>query len=456
MFAANNRISNRGIRKLIIMNGIGISLLISNYFARYFDLLTGTTLLTLILCFSLFSSKLSIHYSDKLQGRFFIFKKSFHGIFISTFAILALLGQLQETILPGTNILFLLFAIYGTAFFISKQDIEVRSRFCELLFPFTVIPILITIAISYGSTDFSTLPDVFRQVALPNFAITFRNVRNLFLIALFSYIIICPWEYFPDLKKVHTNDNAITAVITKSLFTIYAICILQFVAMKLTYPIQPIFPIAISIIFYISTPLYYASPTKKCLRHTYHILIPALVFILLLIPPLLQTNHLYTYLAHLNFDALYKPGQPIIDAKELENRCFVLSVIISSEEEPSPYTFELTNLDYDTQKSSDYISVVKPEDYEQSGGRLLDFSHLQAIILTKESNWSTTQLLDFTNRYRIPDTTLIFHEKDFPKLYNQLIANISELHLGKVLTNLADNQDIRNQLMLRNLTNYDY
>ena len=466
MFAANNKISSRGIRKLILINELGVSLLFAIYFSGHFDLITGTLLLTFIFGCSYVSLKVGFRLLQKisqhrllqkpLHRRLLQAKVSIRAFILAIFVILALLELLHEQILPGTNAIFLLLVIFGTALCIGRQSIEVRSRFCELLYPFVLIPIIITIAYSYATMDYPGLVDILPDIAFPEYALTFRNVLKLFLTGFFSYIIVCPWEYLLVNEPFCKDPQRAQKTIEKTGWFLYGLCVLEFVAMKVAYPVEPIFPMIVSFIFYIATSLHYGMPAKKSASCTYCVAIPVFTTLLLLAPAILQSTHLYTYLSRLNFSDIHKPDTAIVDARELENRCFVLSLRISELEGELQYNCELANRNYDSTAPSDYVVLEDLESYMLAGGKPLDFSHIHAIVLENEVTLSIEELSVFAEEYRIPDTTLIFMQKDFPNLYASLVKQEGELHLGKVLDTIAKNQNVREELMLRNvLEGYD-
>lgn len=452
MFAANNKISSRGIRKLILVNELGVSLLFSIYFSKYFDLITGGFLLTFIFLCSYVSLKIAFRLQPKHPHHWLLQAKvSIRAFILAAFVILALLKLLREQILPGTSSMFLLAVIFMTALCISRQGIEVRSRFCELLYPFVLLPVLLTIAYSYVTMDYAGLPEIWSEVALPEYEFTFLNMLKLVLTGFLSYIIVCPWEYFLVCEPCFSDTDKAQKTIIKTGVFLYVLCLLEFVAMKLAYPVEPVFPMIISYIFYIATSLHYGTPAKKAVSYAYRLAIPAFVALLLLAPSMLQSTHLYTYLSRLDFAGIHQQASSIVDATELEERCFVLSLQISEKDGKVLYTCELANRTYDTDEPSDYVTLENLDSYALAGGKPLDFSHIYAIVLEDGVSMTFEELSALADQRRIPDTTLVYTEKDFPNTYASLKHQTDDISLGKVLYTLARNQNLEEELMLRNV-----
>ena len=141
MFSENNKLSNTGIRKLILSNSLGPIFLFSCYFTSVYDILTGIILITMIYLFSMLYLTLSFRLTDNhsLCSRLIKIKVIIKSFFIAVFLIRLLLRHIRENLLPGTNTIFVSFAIILTAYMIGRQSIEIRGRLCELLYLFISI-----------------------------------------------------------------------------------------------------------------------------------------------------------------------------------------------------------------------------------------------------------------------------------------------------------------------------
>lgn len=465
MFSENQKLSDNGIRKMIITEEIGLIFLFSTYFAEQLDILTGFGIFTAIFVFSLGylflvfrilkKQEQGFPCSAKLQ--FFIkWKTKIKGFLLTGFGVLMLIKYVHEQLLPGTHILFIGAMIYLCVFLIARKETEIRGRLCELLYPFVIVPILAVIVYEVFCIDYHNFFSTFLGNLLPEYDLTGRNFLKLFLTAFFSFLILSPWGYL--LSKTpffHQTEQAKKCFLKTSLF-LYLLCIIQFLISKLTYHVNPVLSVVISLIMYIATQLHYGLPGKKALSCGYTLAAFVFSSILLVLPATLSSSHLYTYLSRADFHRLYESKAKFIDARELENRSFVLSMVISEEQGTPLYLCELA--DYSAgagQLSSMYMKVTNLEDYPLAGGKPLDFSHIRAIVIDDSvENFTETDFYELTDQYRIPGTTLIFQKKDFPQTFDHLMAELEDIGLGEVLSTLAENQNIHKELMLRNLTSH--
>lgn len=432
MFSENNKLSNTGIRKLILSNSLGPIFLFSCYFTSVYDILTGIILISVIYLFSTLYLTLSFRLTDNhsLCSRLLKIKVVIKSFFIAVFLILLLLKHIRENLLPGTNTIFVSFAIILTAYMISRQSIEIRGRLCELLYLFILIPILIALIYEWCTIDYRNIGEILSASLLPTYPLTFSNLLKLFLTALFSFIVLSPWGYLLTAEPFfHDKKETLSCLRTVS-FWLYLFFLLQFLAASLTYQLSPVLSVVISLILSISTSLHCG------IRHV--------------------TPHFYTIAVFL-FTVIMLLGNSsdsrIVDGMELEDRSFVLSMIISSSEGELTFTCELADFSSDPETiSSEYVTLSDLNSYALAGGKPLDFSHIQAIVLEQSvDNLSDEQLYEMADSWLIPDKTLIFREKDFPETYKHLTTQLDHISLGEVLHTLAKNQELTNQLTLRSL-----
>lgn len=457
MFSENNKLSVNGIKKLILTEETGLVFLLSMYFAEKLDILTGFVLISAIFTCSCLYLNLVFHIYEKgtkegVLKKYIRIKSAAKAFLLLGFGALMLIKYVREFLLPNTNVIFSAAVIFLFAFFISRKEIEIRGRFCELFYIFVFIPVIISMIYELFCIDYHNFFTIISNVLLPQYDLNFRNFLKLFLIGLFSFLVLCPWGYlFLKEPFFHEAKEAKKSLLKVS-FLLYLLCLLQFLFSKLTYNINPVLSIVISLMMYIATQLHYGMPKQKFFPYIYTGCSFLFLIVLLMLPSFLETTHLYTYLSEMNFDKLYVSGSHIIDARELESRSFVISMIISEDESGILFTCELADYSEGTESiSSEYITVSHLESYPLSGGKYLDFSHIRAIVLDiSEESFSSDDLDSLADEYRIPGNTLIFREKDFPNTYAHLISQLDKLSLGEVLDTLAENQNIKKELMLRN------
>lgn len=457
MFSDNHKISDRGIQKLIVTEESGLIFLFSTYFSKQLDILTGFCIITMIFLLSLLYLLLIFHLLQKNAGatkfKLYLKIKSFLKAFLlAVFGILMLIKYVRDELLPGTHIIFITLVLLICTFLIATKNIEIRCRFCELLYIFILIPMLLVMAYELCCIDYKNFFSLFKNALFPSYSMSWIQFFKIFLTAFFSFLILSPFGYLLLEEPFFFHENSAKKCFLKTSFLLYMLCLLQFFISELTYDVQPVISIVISLMLYISTQLHYGMPIRETFSYVYAIAIFIFTVLMLILPSALASSHLYTYLSQINFETLYDSGDHIIDARELENRSFVLSMIISDENDHPLFTCELA--DYSNgagELSSEYITVTTLESYPLSGGKPFDFSHIKAIVLDCPVEcFSKEDLSTLTDTYRIPGKALIFKEKDFPDTYERLISQLDELQLGEVLDTLAKNQGIRKELMLRN------
>lgn len=454
MFSENNKLSTNGIKKLILTEEAGLVFLLSIYFAEKLDILTGFLVISLIfICSCLYLMLVFHEYEHPGKLKKYIQIKSFVKAFLLVgFGALMLIKYVHEFLLPGTNVILTALIIFICAFFISRKEIEIRGRFCELFYIFVCIPIVISMIYEVFCIDYHNFFTTFSNVLLPAYHLTMRNLLKLFLIVVFSFLILCPWGYLLMEEPFFHDKDAAKKCLYQTSLILYLLCIIQFFLSKLTYDINPVLSVAISLMMYISTALHYGMPKRKSLPYIYTGCSFLFLIILLMLPAALKSTHLYTYLSETDFDQLYVSGDNFIDARELENRSFVISMIISEDSSGSLFTCELADYSKGIEQiSSEYVTVSHLESYPLSGGKYMDFSHIRAIILDiPEETFSYDDLNCLAKDCRIPGNTLIFQKENFPDTYEHLISQLEEISLGEVLDTLAENQNIKKELMLRN------
>lgn len=450
MFSENNKLSVNGIAKLILTEETGLVFLLSMYFAEKMDIVTGICVITSIFAFSCLYLHIVFQVNQKpgKLKKFIKTKSAVKAFFLLSFGVLMLIKYVHELLLPGTNTIFITMIIFLCAFFISRKGIEIRGRFCELFYLFVLIPIILTMVYELFCIDYRNFFTTFSGVLLPVYDFTFRNLLKLFLTAFFSFFILCPWGHLlAEEPFFHDADIARKCLYKTSSF-LYALFLAQFLMSKLTYNTNPVLSIVISLMMYIATELHYGMPKRNYFPYIYTGISFVFTAVLLMLPSALQSSHLYTYLSEADFDKLYVSGDRIIDAKELESRSFVISMIISE----TTFTCELADYSNGAENiSSRYVTVTNLESYPLSGGKYMDFSHIRAIVLDiPVENFSDGELNALAEEYRIPGDTLVFQKKDFPDTYEHLISQLDTISLGEVLDTLAENQNISKELMLRN------
>lgn len=469
MFAANQKLSTTGLSKLFITETLGLSLIFAMYFADRLDIISGSIIFTGIFIFSCIYLKLIFHlitHSDEKKlskTRQYIRIKSFIKAFLFlTFSTLMLVKYVHEQILFHTNTLFITFLILLFALPISRAEIEVRGRLCELLYLFVLLPILGTIIYQFCTIDFQNISSLLSEKLLPDYSFRFLNILKLFLTTLISFLILCPWGYLLLEEPIfHLDENEASAKnpvkqsILRTSFFIYLITMAQFIISCLTYHVHPVLSIVISLMIYIATSLHYCTPKKR--KWQYTSIIAGFLFTgsLLLLPSALQHSSLFTFLSEINFDRLYDSSDRIIDAKELENRSFVLSVCISSENGELLYTCELA--DTQTEEiSSAYVTVSNLESFMMTGGKPFDFSHMEALVLDgspSDGIWKNyrKEMTEVIENYRIPGSALVFFSEDIPEAYELILSEKDNISVGKTLRRLAKNQKIEKKCTIRNL-----
>jgi len=454
MFSENNKLSVNGIKKLILTEETGLVFLLSMYFAEKLDMLTGFLVISAVFICSCLYLRLVFHMYGQggIVKKYIRIKSAVKAFLLLGFGALMLIKYVREFLLPGTNVILTAVIIFLCAFFISRKGIEIRGRFCELFYIFVFVPVIITMIYELFCIDYHSFFATVSNVLLPEYDLTFRNFFKLFLVVLFSFLVLCPWGYLlleePFFHEAEETRNSLL----KISFILYLLCLFQFLLSKLTYNVNPVLSVVISLMMYIATQLHYGMPKRKYLPYIYTGCSFLFLIVLLMLPALLKTTHLYTYLSEMDFDRLYTSGSHLIDARELEDRSFVISMIISEDESGTLFTCELADYSEGSESvSSKYVAISRLQSYSLSGGKYLDFSHIRAIILDiSEQNFSADDLDSLANEYRIPGNTLIFREKDFPDTYAHLISQLDEISLGEVLDTLAENQNIKKELMLRN------
>lgn len=454
MFSENNKLSVNGIKKLILTEETGLVFLLSIYFAEKLDILTGALVISAIFLCSCLYLWLVFHMYEQtgILKKYIRIKSAVKAFLLLGFGALMLIKYVHEFLLPGTNIMLIAAVIFLCAFFISRKGIEIRGRFCELFYIFVFIPIIITMIYEVFCIDYHNFFTIASNVLLPGYDLTLRNFLKLFLVVLFSFFVLCPWGYLLLEEPFFHDAEETRSSLLKVSFLLYLLGLLQFLLSKLTYDVNPVLSVVISLMMYIVTQLHYGMPKRKYLPYIYTGFSFLFLIGLLMLPTALKTTHLYTYLSGTNFDKLYVSGSHLIDARELEDRSFVISMIISEDESGPLFTCELADYSEGIDSiSSEYVSVSHLESYPLSGGKYMDFSHIRAIVLDiPEESFSADDLHDLADKHRIPGNTLIFREKDFPDTYAHLISRLDELSLGEVLDTLAENQSIKKELMLRN------
>ena len=450
MFSENNKLSTRGISRLVLTEETGLVFLLSIYFSEKLDILTGIFVITAVFAFScLYLHIVFLVYKKQGSLKTFIkIKSAVKAFVLMGFGVLMLIKYVHEFVLPGTSTVFIAAAIFVCAFIISRKSIEIRGRFCELFYLFVLVPIIITMIYELCCIDYRNFFTIFSNVLFPDYDMTFRNFLKLFLTAFFSFIILCPWGHLlAEEPFFHDAGTAKNCLFKASAF-LYILCLIQFLISKLTYDVNPVLSIVISLMIYIATELHYGMPKHRFFPYIYTGISFIFIVILLMLPSALESSHLYTYLSETDFNRLYVSGSKIIDARELESRNFVISMIISDE----GFTCELADYSSGSENiSSHYVTVWDLESYPLSGGKYMDFSHIRAIVLdTSVDNFSADILHVLADEYRIPGDTLIFQQKDFPETYRHLISQLDTISLGEVLETLAENQNISKALMLRN------
>lgn len=457
MFSENNKLSINGIKKLILTEETGLVFLLSMYFADKLDILTGFVLISAILICSCLYLNLIFHIYKKGTGegalkKYIRIKSAVKAFLLLGFGSLMLIKYTREFLLPNTNVIFSAAVIFLSAFFISRKGIEIRGRFCELFYIFVFLPIIASMIYELFCIDYHNFFAIFSSVLLPQYDLSLRNFFKIFLVAVFSFLVLCPWGYLLLEEPFFHEAEETKKSLLKVSFVLYLLCLFQFLLSKLTYHINPVLSVVISLMMYIATQLHYGMTKRKFFPYIYTGCAFLFLIALLMLPSLLKKTHLYTYLSETDFDKLYVSGSRLIDARELESRSFVISMIISEDESGALFTCELADYSEGTESiSSKYITVSHLESYPLSGGKYLDFSHIRAIVLDiSEENFSADDLDALADEHRIPGNTLIFKEKDFPDTYEHLLSQLEELSLGEVLDTLAENQNIKKELMLRN------
>lgn len=461
MFSENNKLSVNGIWKLIVTEETGLVLLFAMYFAGQMDILTGVCVITAIFALSCGYLKLVLHmltnqkhdsdFSGKLQ-KYIKFKSVVKAFLLTGFGVLMLIKYVDEQLLPGTHTIFIAAAIFVCAFFIARKNIEIRGRLSEFLYLFVLIPVLAVMLYELFRIDYGNFFTLFTDALFPAYPLTLTNLIRLLLTAFFSFLILSPWGYLlTDAPFFHEAIPAGRCLYQSAAF-LYIVCLIQFLLSELTYNVNPVLSVVISLMMYISAQLHYGMPKKRTLSYFYTAGAFVFLSVMLILPSALNATHLYTYLSRTDFHKIYTTKDRIIDARELENRSFVLSMIISADQGEPVFTCELADYSGGAgELSSDYVTLTNLKSYPLSGGKQLDFSHIKAILFdTPVENSLEDSLSALSEEYRIPGKTLIFQKKDFPRTYDRLISGLDSISLGEVLDTLADNQNIRKELMLRN------
>jgi hypothetical protein len=454
MFSENNKLSVKGISKLVLTQTLGMTTLFAMYISGQFSLAAGLGLLSAIYLFSCLFLTLvcrilqnRVDESGHLNIRFpkailvNIHVKSFLCVI---FAVLILIKYVHEQLLPGTNTIFLAFVIFLFALPTARKPVEIRGRFCELMFFFVAVPILATLIYQICTIDYRNVSSLFAKAIQPSFAWSGRNLLRFFLIAFFSFLFLCPWDYLLKEEPAFHEISETKKALQKVSLMIFLLAVIQFTVCSLTYPVQPVLSVIISVMVYISTALHYGIPNFSYAYTTYAY--TAVSFCAAAALMFFCSGGLSAFDSLAPFENLYTSGTHLIDAREPESRSFVLSMIIRADEEDTLYICELADYSSGEEITSSYVTLKNLESYAAAGGKPLDFSHIEAVVLD-DGDYDISPLLE---KYRIPSDTLLFQKDDFPKTYEYLTANLDTISLGEVLKTLAKNQNISKEYTIRN------
>ncbi len=441
MFSDNNRISPRGMFRLVLTEGIGAVLLFSLFLSDELLPLYGGAVLTAAWLLSLLLLKWFFSFGITFSSRHPKAMKLFvhiRGAFLAFGALSLLAFYLNTELLPGTSPLFLCLTVFATAFLIGRKPVEIRCRLCELLCPIIVLPALITLIFSITTIDFTNTERLLALITdTGDFTLTL-GIR-LLLLALLGAFFCSPWDFFSGDDFPWENANDAYKTMKRASTCLYLPGLVQFLTGEFTYQIHPVLSVSAGIVLYISAALHAFLPKSKNgkiqLAYGLSLLLAA-------------------YLTLLSVPAFQVSGTKFIDAKELESRSFVLSLIITEHDGRYSYLCELADYSKEEEVTSRYLTVSSPDSYAKVGGKSLDFSHIDGIV-TDCDNLSEEELRNLirslARRYRIPGDALFFEKKEFPKTYDYLLTESEEhrLRLGDTLKTLAKNQKLNKSYTLR-------
>lgn len=416
MFASNQRMSVSGTQKLIFSESIGLCFLFSTYFARRFGFVLSLFFCTAIFLFCLFRQRFCRH-------TFFPLKQFVKSIIFLVFSMLLLTKYVHEHLLFHTNAVFLILIIALTALPVSLGSFEERGRLAVFLAPVLLITLLFSFFVLFASLDFSDLCDEFPKLFHTTYLISFKNILKAACIIFFT-----GWILIPGTPKLSARPFAYCALLLYllSILTIFMTCI--------TNLRQPVFPVIISLFFYIAARMHHCIlPGKKLL---FPILASLLCILLLILPSTLKASHYLTFLSSFHFHTLYSPEDVWFDGKEPEDRSFVLSVFIAPTEDAPAYTCQIMDF-REGDISFHYVSFSDFSTYEAFGNPALDFSFLKGI-LTDDSKDSSLLLHQLIKTYDISPEVPIFSKKEIPRAYAYFSENLKHINLGDCLGNLAN------------------
>lgn len=451
MFSQNNKLSPTGTFKLIVTDFLAPVILFSLYMAGSVSLLEGMIVLTVCYVLSCLYLKFML-YTDIKRGiiiSIFIIIKS---LLLCTFSTLLLTKSIHEMLLPDTNVGFIAFAILLASLILSRKNIEIRGRLCELLYLFVIIPVAISLVYGLFHIDYLHMFEYLLDFSE-------ENISRMILLSIGGFLFLCPAEFLKSDENFYYNEKASKNIFLKSALFLYVIGMVQFVVASLTYNLDSPLFIIISLLLYSSGCLYHGDRAIFSILHLHK---NAVVYLYGIVSYLLVLLFLFA-----PFGLNYSGSEDFIDARELEDRTFVNSMIIDYNDtlsmvcETTDYTAESVKSKYiyltaseDTLKKDNPINALL-ESYPLEGGKIFDFSHIEAMVVNISGGDVNKHMKEFyymTTKYRLPSDTLVFKEKDFPGTYSTLTDQLESISFGKVLKTLAENQGITKQKTLRAFT----